>query len=203
MRRVTRGATSFTVTLTDANGEVIAEQLVRRVASAPEWIRESFTFNDYGSATSPSRAQGNFFKGNNEETYLGYNTVNFQPVTCTCRILFFRGIQTLQMRQIWKSMFLMNTTTKALLPGSRQAFVPHPPFDYLKVNGSAPDIKNKFRFLQPTPMTFFRPQYKSIFMRGENQGKYWATTLSYNGDPHRCQVGKSLPNRLLVRRPSL
>ena len=47
--------------------------------------------------------------------HIFYNTVNFQPVTF--RILFFRGIQTLQMRLSPKSMFLPNTTTKALLPG--------------------------------------------------------------------------------------
>ena len=54
--------------------------------------------------------------------HIFYNTVNFQPVTF--RILFFRGIQTLQMQLSRKwSMFLMNTTTKALLPGSRRIAV--------------------------------------------------------------------------------
>ena len=44
--------------------------------------------------------------------HIFYNTVNFQPVTF--RILFFRGIQTLQMRLSRKACFLMNTTSKAL-----------------------------------------------------------------------------------------
>ena len=49
--------------------------------------------------------------------HIVYSTVNFQPVTFI--ILFFRGIQTLH-AIISRSMFFMNTTTKALLPGSRQ-----------------------------------------------------------------------------------
>ena len=47
-----------------------------------------------------------------------YNTVNFQPVTF--RILFFRGIQTLQMRLSRKACFWWTQLTKALLPGSRR-----------------------------------------------------------------------------------
>ena len=53
--------------------------------------------------------------------HIVYNTINFQPVTV--RILFFRGIQTLQMRLSREACFLMTTTTKALLPGSRRTAV--------------------------------------------------------------------------------
>ena len=57
------------------------------------------------------------FKELNEEIYCEvYNTVNFQPVTF--RILFFRGIANTTSAIRWsKSMFLLNTTTKAVLPG--------------------------------------------------------------------------------------
>ena len=48
--------------------------------------------------------------------HICYNTVNFQPVTV--RILFFRGIQTLQMRLSWKACFLW---TQLLRPFCRAA----------------------------------------------------------------------------------
>ena len=48
--------------------------------------------------------------------HIFYNTVNFQPVTF--RILFFRGIQTLQMRLSWKACFWW---TQLLRPFCRAA----------------------------------------------------------------------------------